>query len=457
LTEVDGLKRAILSWNDLSAAAKGPDFSFYHVERSTDNATFVDVTTQTAAAFTDRPLRAETSVYYRLQAEDAGGLRGAASPVISALPYTLAPQTPFGLQFSRTASSITLSWSPTTRFETTEQFYDPAHPASDELAGYKLERATSDCVGFLPAASYGLGVTSHTEADTGVSYYYKVEAYNDFYTSTAAVVVSPFGDQIYALSDCDSKVIVGSSLTGALLKGANGLPSDIYIRPQFHTEDDGGDILQSVSFTPLADGGTPVKNFAFAKPVTITVRYQADGSGAPVPATAAMTAADAAAVASGVRPSAARPASGGASDPSNLSLYWNNGQDYKKLYGTVDTTAQTVTAQTPNIGSFQIRRLFRDSAATFDISNITTRVITPNGDGRNDEMLMLFDNPNHADISGKVFDLRGAFVSDMKPGPQPDSLQWDGMMNGKPVTSGVYIYQVSGDGKMFNGTCVVAR
>ena len=45
----------------------------------------------------------------------------------------------------------------------------------------------------------------------------------------------------------------------------------------------------------------------------------------------------------------------------------------------------------------------------------------------------------------------------MRSGLVPNTLTWDGMMNGRVVTSGVYIYQIKGDGKTFNGTIVVAR
>ncbi|MBI3298550.1 MAG: gliding motility-associated C-terminal domain-containing protein [Elusimicrobia bacterium] len=457
LTTLNGLKRVGLSWTDLPAGlgGKGLDFTHYRVQRSTDDAQFVTVTTQAGVAYTDRPLRAETTFYFRLSARDSEGLESAPSPSVSALPFTLAPQEPFGLRFSRDGSSITLSWAPTTRFESTEPFYDPAAPFSDELSGYSIYRSTGACSPFAPFAAYGLSVASHTEADIGQSAFYKVMAVNDFKVSTAAVVLSPFGDQIHSLPDCASGVTVPELLSRELLGSVNGTGKDIYIKKEFHLEQNGGEVLQTVEFRALSDGGEPIKNFAFKKPVRIAVRYQTDGSGKPVPASAQSVSADAAAAAQGVRLESF--SAGAADEAKNLGLYWNDNKEYKKIYGQVDPLGQTVTAETPNIGAFQVRRVFRDSAATFDLSNITTRVITPNGDGKNDLMIMLFDNPKGASVSGSIFDLRGAKVASMAPGPNPDSLQWDGMMNGKPVTSGVYVYQVEGDGKLFNGTCVVAR
>ncbi|MBI5596154.1 MAG: hypothetical protein HY928_08715 [Elusimicrobia bacterium] len=460
LSAASAMKRAIVSWSDLPAgltgAGKGLDFAHYRIERSTDDIVFTKVTTQTAFSYIDRPLTAETSYYFRVTARDLGGLESSPSASVSALPFTLAPQEPFGLDFSRNGSSVTLSWTPTRRFETTEPFYDPANPATDELKGYQVYRSTGSCSPYSLFASYGLAVTSHTEADLGQANFYKVMAYNDFKVSTGAVILSPFGDQLYTLPDCASQVVIDEKLTSKLLKGTNGLNEDIYLKRSYHTEENGGEVLQTVEFTPLSGGATPVKNFAFAKPVRVTLRYQVDAQGVPTPATAQAVAQDASLAGQGVSLQALGTAAS-AGDAKDLGVYWNDGKEYKKLYGQVDTNDQTVTVQTPNLGSFQVRRVFRDSAATFDLSNITTRVVTPNADGKNDLMIMIFDNPRGAAINGKIYDLRGAYVATMAPGPLPNSLQWDGMMNGKVVTSGVYIYQVEGDGKLFNGTMVIAR
>ncbi|MEK7745086.1 MAG: gliding motility-associated C-terminal domain-containing protein, partial [Elusimicrobiota bacterium] len=141
----------------------------------------------------------------------------------------------------------------------------------------------------------------------------------------------------------------------------------------------------------------------------------------------------------------------------HLGMFWNNGLEYKKLYGKVDPVGQTVSVETVNLGKFQIRSVFREGGVTFDLSNITSRIFTPNNDGKNDVVLFLFDNPRKALVEGVIYDLRGARVASMTPGLQPDTLMWDGRMDGRTVTSGVYIYQIKAEGKTFNGTVVVAR
>ena len=89
-----------MTWTDLPAGlgGKGLDFSHYRLQRSVDNAAFADVSTQTGTFFFDRPLRAETTYYYRVVARDLAGLESV-SPSVSARPFTQAPLAPFGVRF----------------------------------------------------------------------------------------------------------------------------------------------------------------------------------------------------------------------------------------------------------------------------------------------------------------------------------------------------------------------
>ena len=86
------------------------------------------------------------------------------------------------------------------------------------------------------------------------------------------------------------------------------------------------------------------------------------------------------------------------------------------------------------------------------------RIFTPNGDGRNDSVTIRFQNPNGVSgVRGRIFDLRGSSVAEMKL-TSADTLLWDGKdTDGNPVPKGIYIYQIEADGKILNGTVVVAR
>ncbi|MBI3565918.1 MAG: hypothetical protein HY079_12025 [Elusimicrobia bacterium] len=102
-----------------------------------------------------------------------------------------------------------------------------------------------------------------------------------------------------------------------------------------------------------------------------------------------------------------------------------------------------------------------------------SRVLTPNGDGRNDAAFFCFDDPADSDASGRVYSLLGAEVATLGPrqqvvggvpgcaaGALPGSAQyltWDGRSNGSVVGSGVYIYRVSAEQKVYTGTLIVVR
>jgi gliding motility-associated-like protein len=444
-----GLLRIDTAWSDLPAGlgGKGLDFVHYRLERSTDSgfSPIVPITTQTALSFGEFPLDAGTTFYYRVIAVDSEGLESIPSVVSSTQPYTLPPMAPFGVEFARAGSTVTITFATTTRFSDSTAFIDTTTPRADEFSGYEFYRSTGECGGFVL-----IGTAPHNQpyfSDTNNSEFYLIRSTNSQVKSQDSVVVSPFGDRLFFLPDCKSRVEVSNEeAQRLLLKKFTGLSADIQIARIEHVEENGGKKLTTVEFKPMLDGKTPVENFHFNKPVKIVLSYKTDGTGAPTP--------------SGLGVAAAAPAATNLSAEdliSNMGMFWHNNVEYKKLYGTVNRQNQTVSAFTPNIGLFQLRTIYREQAATFDLSNITTRVITPNGDNRNDQFMILFDNPNRAHVHGKIFDMRGAYVADMAPGPQPHSLIWDGKMNGRTVTSGVYVYQVEGDGKMFNGTVVVAR
>ncbi|MEM8585384.1 MAG: gliding motility-associated C-terminal domain-containing protein [Bacteroidota bacterium] len=71
-------------------------------------------------------------------------------------------------------------------------------------------------------------------------------------------------------------------------------------------------------------------------------------------------------------------------------------------------------------------------------------VFSPNGDGRNDGFTV-FTGPAAFEIDQlRIFDRWGTLIyeSDAPFQPNEPSLGWDGLANGKPVNSGVFVYQV---------------
>lgn len=438
-TGVAGLRLATLSWTDLTPAQKGLAFGVYKLYRSTDPAnSFVAVTTTTALSYVDHPLTALTTYYYKLSAwEGPGGLEGVATSTISVVPYTIAPQEPFGLLVNPSSTTVSITWKPTVRFADTTPFVSSSAPTTDELLGYTIMRSTSFCIPtFVQIATMSYTTHTFTENTMGNPYLYQIKSFNVFAPSTSTLILSSLGDMHFMLQDCASELFMSRQEASILLASSNTLGGDILISRRQRPEDAANGIVQSAEFRPMLNGVTELKNFFLPKPARIILRYATDVSG-------------------GVSPLGVSAA---AADPKNLGMFWNNGAEFKKLYGRVDTVNKTVEVESPNLGIYQIRSILRADGAVFDVSNVSAKVITPNDDGLNDVFIVSYDpGPRGILPDGRIYDVRGAYVASMRPGLVPNTLTWDGRMNGAVVTGGVYVYQIKGDGKTFNGTIVIAR
>ena len=107
-------------------------------------------------------------------------------------------------------------------------------------------------------------------------------------------------------------------------------------------------------------------------------------------------------------------------------------------------------------GSFQLRALERTGGFSFNQAGLSNRFLTPNGDQRNDRVVFRFDNPRDSKVAGRIYDVRGALVAELQQADQ-FTMAWDGKAGGQVVPGGVYIYQLEGDGTVFNGTVVLIR
>jgi len=448
LTATEGNRRATLAWADLSAAGKGLDFAHYRLERSTDLITFVAVTTTTETSYIDAPLPANVTDYYRLIARDLRGNESAASAIASALPFTILPMEPLGVTVAVTPTDVTLAWSPVSRFGDGSPFFSTGTPTVDELIGYSVFRSTdARALQFVHVSSLPFITTSLLNNTGGLGYFYHVKSYNTQGISTNTLTVSAFGDRIFALDNSGTALTLDAANSLMLNAATNGLGGDIRIMSTRRPQDVGGQVFQSAKWTAFLNGVTEMKGFSLPKPARIVLHFDA-ANGVVIPTTAAVTGQSVTAAGAGTA----------AVEPKNLGMYWDNGAEFKKLYGTVNALAQTVSVESPNLGAYQIRALFRADGAVFDLSNVSNRVITPNGDGLNDHVIFTYDpGPRNASVRGRIYDMSGSFVADMEPGLVPNTVVWNGKMNGRAATSGVYVYKIEGDGKTYTGTVVVAR
>ncbi len=436
-----GRDEDFISWNPLPSTATGASLlAYYDLYRSTQSGTgFVSIATTTAVSYTDYPLLPFNTYYYEVTSVIKSGAQSAPSAVVSTVPYTVVPMEPLGVLADISGSSITITWSQTTQFGDGVSFISTTTPSAGELEGYQIFRSTIPCdpnVVLLSSQVY----TSNSFSDDmgGNLYYYQVKSFNSLGTSTTTTTISYAGDQTYYLDDCFSGVTLSASQISALNHAHNSYGGNVQIARSFLPESSAEGVLRSVVFTPMVNNKV-IPDFYFSSPVTVTLAYILNSGGQPTPA-------DMSALSN--------------TNAQDMGMYWDNGIQFNKLYGTINFLNHTVNVQTPNLGTFEIRSLYRTtSSPVFDISNISGRIITPTSGGLNSVLIFTYDpGPNNVSVSGKIFDVRGDFIADMQNGPGGNQLQWNGhASNGAVVASGVYIYQIQGGKKIFNGTVVVAR
>jgi len=431
-----------LAWSDLGPAEQGIGLQYYRIMRSTNAGFgFVTVTTQTAAAYTDRPLTLGVTYYYKVSARDLAEEEGPFTATLGAFPFTIAPMEPIGIKVTPAPLTVAFSWSTTTRFGDGSVFISTAAPLADELIGYGIYRSTDICAPtFVNISSLAFNVTNLVDNTGGLNYYYRIHSYNTIGLSTNAVTLSSLGDRNYFVDDCVSRVVLDNTTAEGLNASVNGL-GDVQIDRRRVTEDVYDTTFQSVMFRPMR-GGQELKDFPLPKPVRIVLHYETVNGAPSAPAGLG--------VAAGAGPTGVTA--------KNLGLFWFNGVEFKKVYGVIDPVTQTVTVESPNLGNYQIRALHRADGPVFDVSNISGRVITPNGDGNNDFVIFTYDpGPNGEGITGRMYDITGALVAEMTGGQVPNTLVWNGRSGGRVVGGGAYIYKIQGGGKTYTGAIVVAR
>jgi len=148
--------------------------------------------------------------------------------------------------------------------------------------------------------------------------------------------------------------------------------------------------------------------------------------------------------------------------PSQLALYWSNGVSWIKLGGVLNITNQTVSVKTAFLGNYQLRTTPRASSLSLDKTNVYPRIITPNGDGLNDRVYFVLENPNNAAVRGEIFDREGRRIATLADPSLVSgigtTLIWNGHdTNGNVVPGGAYIYRIQGEGLTLSGTVGVAR
>lgn len=340
------------------------------------------------------------------------------------------PMPPSGFNTRKTSSTVTVSWRPVKSYQTGSPFVSVSSPSIAELTGYRVYKATAPVnVIWTEACAVSSNTLYWSEAYSGLDYYYFVRAENAFALSRPSLVRSPgVAGGIIMGPDGASRMEIPESVMGLF----DGSGAEVYsLLVSSHSEDIEGSVAKSLEFAVFKDGLTKQDAFRMDAKAVIKLHYEVSAGGAVT-------------------------VSGAAAKPEDLSIFWFNGSKWAQLYGRRDTSDQTLETETVMFGRYQLRLAGREGGFKFDKSGLSNRILTPNGDGRNDNVIFTFDSDG-TEVTGKIFDLKGAFVADLGPGPVTNSLKWDGKSNGSVVPGGIYIYQLKSGDKVFNGTVVVIR
>lgn len=399
-------------------------------------------TTAAAVAYVENGLSLNVTGYFSLYSRDTFNTYSLA--VATSITLDLPPMAPVALRgvLSPSGTAYLMTWAPVTSHLDGSRFFAAGAPTGWELSTYGVYRAT----GIVAANWVWIGSTTVSATAfaaevpvPGAVFYYRIVSHDAFInggTDTAMAIDTL--DGLWAVhADGITRFHIPSAMAGVLQAGGNPSGRPLLMRVEDRPQDLGGRIVKSVRFAAVTSPG----NQPVALPPAAVSGYR---------------------VALRYETSAGKVVPGGlgaaANAPDALAAYFVSGANAAKLFGTIDPAAQEVSLQTGLVGDYQIRTVVRDTVFSLDSGGVSNRALTPNGDGLNDTVVFTFDNPKFSAFTGKLYDLRGRFVSDMRPGPAPDySLLWDGKAGGVVVARGVYMYQIQAEGKTFNGTVVVIR
>jgi len=373
-----------------------------------------------------------TTYYFALETLNSHKLWSELSNPAAA--FALVPLAPMNFQLTRTGDSVTMTWGAPAGFQNRIPFnnrFSPAFPY--EIKKYELYQATApanaEWAYIGETSSDTLTWTQPMTPDAGD--YFHIRAVNQAGVSIPSYARASRSGGLYFLAPDNQSILeVPADGTGDFFS-ASADPMDSYsIEISTHEADLAGRIVKSVEFSAYRGGLEPAADFRLSKNGTLKLYYAKSGA-AIVPS--------------------------GATDEKSLSMYFYNGSRWMQMYGDVNAGEHSVKLETRLLGRYQLRTTERGGSFAADKAGLTNRLITPNGDNKNDTMVFVFDNPQQKNVKGKIYDLRGALVGTMTPGPAGNSLLWDAKAGGQAVPGGVYIYQIEADGTVYNGTVAVIR
>lgn len=137
----------------------------------------------------------------------------------------------------------------------------------------------------------------------------------------------------------------------------------------------------------------------------------------------------------------------------NAMLAWWDGFVWRKLGGTVNPLSNTITAR---VGNYNFLAVVLAAPFTPSERRPLEKIITPNGDNRNDTAIFTFSDLTE-NVIVEIFDVTGRRIRSLST-TGAGNPAWDGRDDsGSIVESGIYIYQYNVQGERVSGMIAVAK
>lgn len=436
-----------LAWDDM---AKRPDheyFGSYQLSRQDAASGQEIIVSTTGPAYIDLAVTSQTTYYYRVRSitRPPVAMQGAYGepltvvilpPVITFIDYTI-PKPPAGIKVSADSTRVEISWSITTKNSDGTEYKDPQsyriYSTNDMYGSWQLKAVVTDT---------GAQRQSWSEARRGrETTYFKVRALDAYGNESADSMICDTSTEqnIICLSkDCTVTVKIPKSMSDVLYR-ESAFKEDILIKVDNHTPSGVPGAVASCELSAIrASNDEKISGFKFSKPqANISITYDV---------------ARRAAVIANPRLAAATPQS-----TPELSMFWFNGNEWIKISSTLEEG--TLSTFSSRLGKYLLKSSIR--ATSFTLTKVYPRIFSPNGDGLNDYVEFQFENPQDGNPYGKIYDMRGALVGELKKGSNFNSLIWDGRMSsGDVALPGAYVYQIEVTGaetKTLNGVVILAK
>jgi gliding motility-associated-like protein len=431
-----------LAWDDMSNKTGYLDFNYYEILRNQINTVPIVIATTTLPSYIDRSVIAQTTYYYMLQAVDRPpdslvSSTGTVVAVCAMLPQVIIPfnpaipKMPSGVRLNMTNTSRTITWSPVV--------LDVNSTPCVNLEGYKVYCSGNEVEGWTQVATVAtnqaLTWTDMTPLETTL--YYKVRAFTTSNVESSDSMLVDTSFNVLAVADDKSAIISMPYSVNSILYKGQQYANDININVATKNEMPAPGAICVYDITAQdSQTNQTLNTFHFPLSQAKMIYFFNSSNNSETPRAINHTA---------------------GLNINNISYFWYNGVEWIKMSSAQE--GSTITSYTARLGQYMIKQSI--TAPNFALTKVYPQIFTPNGDHRNDHVEFQFENPQGANLSGKVFDLHGAMVGELKNGMNANSLMWDGTtLSGKIAAPGAYIYQIEVTGsesKIINGVVVLAK